>query len=138
MQPGRRSLTARGACEDAVKGWLDLASFVSSAGSSGGRTPYDELADKIGREVYMDLQGWHLYLKDVKVGQGLSLAQALAAQLGPQLHGGSFRGADLDALLKKVPIKLGGGKLTAALADLLPSGCVRDFERLLEDYALDL
>lgn len=59
-RPARPSLVARGAGEDAVKGWLDLASFVSSAGGSGGRTPYDELADKIGREVYMDLQGWHL------------------------------------------------------------------------------
>lgn len=128
------------------------------------------------------------YLKDVKLGQGLTLAQALAAQLGPQLHGGGFRSSDLDTLLKKVraptgpprpplglpacllwpcaggsarrsagpvtlrlavrgspsllplqvPIRLGGGKLTAALGDLLPAGCVRDFERLLEDYARDL
>lgn len=43
----RRAVRARGAGQDAVNTWLDLASFVSSAGSSG-HTPYDELADKIG------------------------------------------------------------------------------------------
>lgn len=33
------------------------------------------------------------YLKDVKVGQGLSMAQALAGQLGPKLQGQVRRGA---------------------------------------------
>lgn len=76
------------------------------------------------------------YLKDVKVGKGLSLAQALAAQLGPKLQSERrFSEDDLTDLLQKVPIKLGGGKLTAALADVVPSGCMRDFERACEDYA---
>lgn len=79
------------------------------------------------------------YLKDVKVGQGLSMAQALAAQLGPQLQGQrSFREADLADLVKKVPVKLGGGKVTMALADVVPAGCMRDFERACEGYARDL
>lgn len=46
-----------------------------------------------------------------------------------------FRGADLDALLKKVPVKLGGGALTVPLSDLLPAACARDFERACEDWA---
>ncbi|EFN53125.1 hypothetical protein CHLNCDRAFT_137481 [Chlorella variabilis] len=119
-----------------IGSWLDLSSFVTSAGSSGGHTPYDELAGKIGGDVYIDVAGWHLYLKDVKVGKGLSLAQALAAQLGPKLQSERrFSEDDLTDLLQKVPIKLGGGKLTAALADVVPSGCMRDFERACEDYA---
>ena len=43
--------------------------------------------------------------------------------------------ADLAALLKKVPIKLGGGKATVALADLVPAAGLRDLERACEDYA---
>lgn len=55
----RRCVHARGAGQDAVGSWVDLASFVSSSGG-GGRTPYDELADVIGRDVYIDVAGWHL------------------------------------------------------------------------------
>ena len=263
-------MRARGAGQDAVGSWIDLAAFVSSSGR-GGHTPFDELADKIGRDVYIDVAGWHLvslwgaaggegslqpslsavccwghpgsapclppqrlspllcllpnaqYLKDVKVGQGLSLAQALAGSLGPKLQGqvrlppgppallrgarASLQqqvslqqhgmGAELCALqpnvpfpapcharcpqqgmlrlshltaqltcsphgmptflasaphrtrclapqgfhpsdlemLKKVPIKLGAGRVTLPLADLLPAACVADLERICDDYA---
>jgi len=76
------------------------------------------------------------YLKDVKIGGGLSLAQALAAQLGPKLQSERrLDEADMAAVLKKVPIKLGGGKLTVALGDVLPAAGVRDMERICEDYA---
>jgi hypothetical protein len=43
-----------------VGSWIDLASFVTSSGGGGGRSPYEELADKIGRDVYIDVAGWHL------------------------------------------------------------------------------
>ncbi|KAI7841657.1 hypothetical protein COHA_004677 [Chlorella ohadii] len=85
-QHSRAAVVARGAGQEAVGSWIDLASFVASS-SRGGHTPFDDLADKIGRDVYIDVAGWHLYLKDVKVGQGLSLAQALASNLGPKLQG---------------------------------------------------
>jgi hypothetical protein len=55
----RPAVHARGAGQDAVSSWVDLASFVSSAGGAG-RTPYDDLADAIGRDVYIDVAGWHL------------------------------------------------------------------------------
>jgi hypothetical protein len=64
-----------------------------------------------------------------------SLAQALATRLGPTLQQGSFREADLAALLQQVPIKLGGGRMTVQLAEVLPTGCTRDFERICEDWA---
>lgn len=41
------------------------------------------------------------------------------------------------ALLKKVPIKLGGGQVTLALADVVPAGCARDLERACEDWIRD-
>ena len=33
-----------------------------------------------------------------------------------------------------MPIKLGGGKMTVSMADLVPAGVMRDFERVCEDY----
>ncbi len=35
-----------------------------------------------GRDVYMDMNGWHLYLRDISAGKGLKLNQALAQQAG--------------------------------------------------------
>lgn len=53
-------MQASGTGQDAVESWIDLASFVASSGKSGGHTAYDELADKIGKDVYIDVAGWHL------------------------------------------------------------------------------
>ena len=60
LRPSRRLTQARGTGQDAVGSWIDLASFVTSSGGGGGRSPYEELADKIGRDVYIDVAGWHL------------------------------------------------------------------------------
>lgn len=49
-----------------------------------------------GRDVYLDVAGWHLYLKDVKVGGSINLAQGLAQQLGSQIDGQGFREADMQ------------------------------------------
>ena len=43
--------------------------------------------------------------------------------------------SDLASLLKKVPVKLGGGRTTLALGDVLPAACVQDMERICADYA---
>jgi hypothetical protein len=132
----RRALFARrSAPGDAVDSWLDLSSFVTGGGG-GTRTPYDALADKIGRDVYVDIQGWHLYLKDARVpGAGLSLAQALAQKIGPTLsRGGRFSQADAEALLRRVPLALGGGKAKLPLLDALPAACVADFIDAVVDF----
>ena len=71
----------------------------------------------------------------MKVAPQASLAQALATRLGPTLQQGACREADLAELLKQVPIKLGGGRMTVQLAEVLPAGCARDFERICEDWA---
>ena len=112
--------------------WLDLAGFVASTG--GKRTPYDALADKIGRECYIDVAGWHLYLKDVKLGGQSSLAQGLAMQLGAQIDGQGYREAEVVALLGKVPIEFGKGKATLALTDVMPAGCIRELTDVCEEY----
>ena len=46
--------------------WTDLAGVLSGSNKTTG-SPIEKLADSIGREVYIDVSGWHLYLKDVRV-----------------------------------------------------------------------
>lgn len=117
---------------------MDLASLVASSGS-GGHTPYDSLADKIGQDCYVDVNGWHLYLRDVKIpGGNFTLAQGLAQQLGPEVQGKGARGVDYQGLLKKVPMKFGGGKVTLPLNDVMPSGCMKDLEQICEQWERNL
>jgi len=62
----------------------------------------------------------------------------LALQLGPLCSRGSApREADVAAALKRIPVKLGGGRLTASLHDLLPAFCLADLVKCLEEHARD-
>jgi hypothetical protein len=68
--------------------FLDLAKLVASDTSrrSGG---FDDLASDIGRDVYADLNGWHLFLKDMgTVPGGPKMADLLAQQLGATVRVG--------------------------------------------------
>lgn len=126
---------AKSAGDDATGAWLDLASFVSgSKPKSGG--PYEELADAIGKAAYIDVNGWHLYVSDVKVS-GTPLSTILAGELGPRVaqQQGRADSASVDALLKRVPIKMGGGKATVSLFDAVPSFALGDLHRAVEDWA---
>ena len=66
------------------------------------RLPQVVLACCAGKDVYMDVQGWHLYLKDASAGKGLKIAEALAQQLGSEMSQGKFQSQDLEGILKKV------------------------------------
>ncbi|KAF8065573.1 dus [Scenedesmus sp. PABB004] len=108
----RRAPLARGIGKDVVEGWLDLAKLVASEGSKN-KSPYEELAFKIGRDVYVDIAGWHLFLRDMSAVPGLKMSQALATQLGPEAAAGGrggLRESDVAAVLKKIPVELGAGK----------------------------
>lgn len=129
---GRHMSVARGLGQDTVQGWLDLSKLVS--GSGGIKTAYDDLAYKIGHDVYMDVSGWHLFLKEVKAVKGLTLAQALAQQFGEDISSQKYSSGTVEEVLKKIPIKLGGGKTKVPLLDLLPSACVQDLEGILADH----
>ena len=65
-------------------GWFDLANFVAT--SSSNKTPFDDFAASIGKDIYIDVLGWHLFLRDVKLtGADQSLAQALATKIGSDM-----------------------------------------------------
>lgn len=73
----------------------------------------------------------HLVTHD---GQKLCM-QALAGQLGP--IAADVSEADVEELLKKVPISLGGGKQQVSLFDALPSFAVRDLAGIVKESARD-
>ena len=53
--------TARNAKGDGPVGaWLDLAALVSSSSKAPGMS---EFATEIGRDIYVDIAGWHLVRK---------------------------------------------------------------------------
>ncbi len=68
-----------------------------------------------GRDVYVDIAGWHLFLRDMTAVPGLKMAAALAGQLGPAAADagrGGLREADVAAVLKRIPVDVGGGRVT--------------------------
>ncbi|MBW4464871.1 MAG: DUF3181 family protein [Pegethrix bostrychoides GSE-TBD4-15B] len=75
----------------------------------------EQLAALIGENVYIDVAKWHLYLRDAK------LHIPLAEQIYPMLSDGMPSAAQIEALLKRTPVKLGGGKVELSLADLIPA-----------------
>ena len=64
------------------------------------------------------------------------LANALALQAARS--GGKVREDDVVGVLKKVAVKLGGGRTTVSLFDVMPSRCVQDLVELAERFAKDL
>lgn len=82
-----------------------------------------------GRDIYVDVNGWHLYLRDITAAQDIKLNQALAQQIGES--GGTL---DLQDLLSKIPLKIGGGKVKVSLYDAIPSFSFDDLESIVKDY----
>ena len=68
------------------------------------------------------------------VQAGLANAIALQAARG----GGKINESDVATVLKKVAIKLGGGRATVSLFDVMPPRCVQDLVELAERFAKDL
>jgi hypothetical protein len=90
------------------------------------------LAASIGENVYIDIAKWHLYLRDAK------LHTTLAEQFYPMLTKGSVSEAEVNKVLSNIKVKLGGGKIEVALADLLPMQSQVHLMDALEEFQRDL
>lgn len=88
----------------------------------------ESLAADIGDNVYIDIAKWHLYLRDAK------LHTTLAEQLYPMLSDGGVTEDALEQVLRGISVKLGGGRKTVTLADLLPVQCQVNLMDMLDDY----
>jgi Protein of unknown function (DUF3181) len=92
----------------------------------------EALAAEIGDNIYIDVAKWHLYLRDAK------LHTTLSEKLYPIVVDGDVTEAALVQILQDIPIKLGGGRRTVPLTDLIPvPGQVRLLE-ILEDFQSNL
>ncbi|MCU0526878.1 MAG: DUF3181 family protein [Elainella sp. Prado103] len=92
----------------------------------------EKLAAAIGENVYMDVAKWHLYLRDAH------LHTPLAEQFYALMTQGSLSENQVNEVLRKTPIKLGGGKLEVPLADLLPIQSQMHLMDALEEFQRDL
>jgi hypothetical protein len=122
---------AAGAKDGPVGAWLDLAALITSGAKAPG---VSDFARDIGSDIYVDIAGWHLFLRDMKYDVGL--ANAIAARTAS--NGGKISSDDVTAILKKVAVKLGGGKTEVSLYDVMGSRCVEDLVELSQRFAKEL
>jgi len=88
----------------------------------------ETLAANIGEAVYIDVAKWHLYLNDAK------LHTLVAQRLYPMVADNRIAEDDIAKTLQEIPIPLGGGRKQVPLLDLIPSTCMTDLVRVLEDF----
>ena len=85
-----------------------------------------ELQISIGDRIYIQVESWHLYLRDA------GLAESLAIECNANLD----LGASVSArkALEAVQVQLAGGTTRLPLARLIPSGQIFDLEDILDPY----
>jgi hypothetical protein len=88
----------------------------------------EDLAADIGKEVYIDIAKWHLYLSDAH------LATVVAQRVYPLLTNNTLDESEVLKILADISVPLGGGKREVPLIDLLPTRCQVNLMDLLEEY----
>eukprot|EP00894_Picocystis_sp_ML_P001920 jgi/Pico_ML_1/52437/g3141.t1 len=120
----------RNPAQDALQAWLDVSAIVSTPTQQDEAR--DELASQIGKEIYLDINGWHLYLRDVSVA-GTKLHVALSALIADRVSAGLDVEEAVQCVVDKVPIKI-GGKKQLPLSQFLPVGAVQDMNDVVKEY----
>jgi len=88
----------------------------------------EALAAEVGEAAYIDVANWHLYLSDAR------LHRPLAEQLYPVLERQTVSERDVQAALRQVTVRVGGGQRELSLAELIPPQSQTDLVEQLEDY----
>ncbi len=88
----------------------------------------EALAAEIGENIYLDIAKWHLFLAEAH------LNTELATKLYPLLEDNAVSEDAVIAILQDIPVKIGGGKKSLPLLDLLPMKCEVDLMDLLEEF----
>ncbi|MFS8796154.1 DUF3181 family protein [Synechococcus sp. O70.2] len=89
----------------------------------------EQLAAAIGKEVYIDVARWHLYLRDAH------LHTVLAERLAPQVMAGKVDEDAVTEILQGIPVKVGGGRKELPLVDLLPMQSLLNLLDVLEEFS---
>lgn len=100
--------------------------------ASNSNQAIETIAAEIGAAVYIDVAKWHLYLRDAH------LHTPLAEALYPMLSDGDLDESRVEDALRSISVKLGGGKKTLTLLDLIPSSGMRDLMDALEECQRNL
>jgi hypothetical protein len=96
--------------------------------SSNTSEAIEALAAEIGENIYIDIAKWHLYLRDAH------LHTTLAEQIYPLLTNKNLSEDQVQQILQRIPVKLGGGKREVSLGDLIPMQGQVNLMDLLEEY----
>lgn len=91
----------------------------------------EALAEQLGDRFYLDIEKWHLYLRDAKLH--LMLAERFYALI-------EEKRVDLEAIesvLQDVRLSVGGGRNQIALQYFLPLGTEKAILALLQDVQAD-
>ena len=117
-----------------IESFFDVADFVS------GSTQYQqsELAQEIGKQCYVDLNGWHLFLKDMKPQGEVNTGLAKVVEASVLRNGKRAEYERIIEILKTVKVPLGYGKCEQSLFDLMPKRSVDDFLDICKKFADDL
>ena len=66
----------------------------------------------------------------------MGVANAIASRAAS--NGGKISEGDVVAILKKVAVKLGGGRTVVSLYEVMPDRCVQDLVDISQRFARDL
>lgn len=77
-------------------------------------TLIERLAAAIGRDIYIEVAKWHLYLSDAK------LHTQLAEAFLPLLEQGELSSSHVQSVLQAIRVPLGGGQEALSLDRLVP------------------
>jgi hypothetical protein len=92
----------------------------------------EALASEIGENIYIDVANWHLYLAEAH------LHTVVAEQVYSLIEEQALNQEAVLQVLRHIRVKLGGGKLEVALADLIPPQIQLNLVNLLEEYQRNL
>ncbi|MDG2989757.1 DUF3181 family protein [Candidatus Synechococcus calcipolaris G9] len=92
----------------------------------------EALGDVIGRNIYIDVARWHLYLAEAK------LHIRLAEEFYPLAVDGPISRDQVDQVLASIRVPVGGNQRQLPLNELIPVAVQGDLVDLLEQFCQEL
>jgi hypothetical protein len=89
----------------------------------------EQLAAAIGKEIYMDIAKWHLYLNDANLH--IPLAESFYPLISDRQ---ALNEADVIKILTNTSVQIGGDKKQIPLLDLIPKQAQVRLLEILENF----
>ncbi|NET97633.1 DUF3181 family protein [Okeania sp. SIO1H2] len=98
----------------------------------GAAAVIEALAADIGDTVYIDVAKWHLYLRDT------AFHTILAERFYAMVTDSDLSETGVVEILQDITVKLGGGRRSLPLSDLVPIQCQVDLLDILERHRSEM